>query len=330
MLFWRRTSHITGSKNGISELKKVTIGGTGQWLLIRGKSLSNPILLFLHGGPGSAQIAVAARYQAQLEEHFIVVNWDQRGSGLSYSKEISKETMTVDHFVKDAKELIDYLTRTYGKQKVFLAGHSWGSILGALLVHKYPEAVEGYAGVGQVADLAENERLAYEFVYHCAETGNNKRAVRELRTIGRPPYKDLMDGTMVRSRWTGRFHARFHNISAVRFMLQFLVSQEYNLADGVRFLRGSAFSFNAMWKEISEINLFELVKTLDVPVYFLLGKYDFTTPYDIAVRYCEALNAPHKEIIWFENSAHCMPFEEPEKFQRVLIEKLKAEPGHKR
>jgi pimeloyl-ACP methyl ester carboxylesterase len=325
MLFWRRTSQITGEKNGISELKKIKIGGIDQWLLIRGKSRSNPILLFLHGGPGSAQIAVAARYQAQLEEHFIVVNWDQRGAGLSYSKEISKESMTVDRFIQDTKELIDSLTRTYGKQKIFLAGHSWGSILGVLIAHKFPEVIEGYAGVGQAADLEENERLAYDYVYNYAEKSNNKRAEKELRAIGRPPYKDLLEGTRVRSKWTGRFNAMFHNLSITSFMLSFLISQEYNLADGVRFLRGSTFSFDSMWPEIMKINLFELVKALEVPVYFLLGRYDFTTPYDIAITYCEKLNAPHKEIIWFENSAHCMPFEEPEKFQRVLIEKLKVE-----
>lgn len=324
MLFWRRTSLIIGSKNSVSELKKIKIGGIDQWLLIRSKNKNNPILLILHGGPGSAQIAVATKYQALLEEHFIVVNWDQRGAGLSYSKDVSKGTMVVDKFVKDTKELIDYLIKIYNKQKIFLVGHSWGSILGVLVSHKFPELIEGYVGIGQAVDMKENERLAYDYVDKYAGKTSNKRAKKELKEIGKPPYKDIIGDTKVRSRWTSKFNARFHNTSMIRFMLKFLMSQEYNLMDVIKFLKGSTFSFNTMWQEIMGLNLFELVPRLNMPIYFMLGRYDFTTPYDIAMKYGEKLIAPYKEIIWFENSAHCIPFEEPEEFQRILIEKLKV------
>ena len=107
-------------------------------------------------------------------------------------------------------------------------------------------------------------------------------------------------------------------------MLEFLISSEYNLTDVIKFLKGSTFSFNTMWQEIIGLNLFELVPRLNMPVYFMLGRHDFTTPYDIAIKYCEKLIAPYKEVIWFENSAHCIPFEEQDEFQRILIEKLKV------
>lgn len=326
MLFWRRTPPlIIGSENSVSELKKIKIGGIDQGLLIRGKNKNNPILLFLHGGPGSAQIAVASKYQSILEEHFIVVNWDQRGAGLSYSKAVSKETMSVDNFIKDTKELIDYLLKIYSKQKIFLAGHSWGSLLGVLVSHKFPELIERYVGIGQAVDLEENERSAYDYVIKYAEKTNNKRAKKELQEIGKPPYKDMIGCTKVRSRWTSKFNARFYNTSMIKFMLKYLISQEYNLADVIKFLKGSTFSFNTMWQEVMGLNLSELVPRLNMPVYFMLGRHDFTTLYDIAIKYCEKLIAPYKEVILFENSAHCIPFEEPEKFQRILIEKLKVQ-----
>lgn len=120
MLFWRKTPPIIGAENSVSELRKIKIGGIDQWLLIRGKNKNNPVLLFLHGGPGSAQIAVARNYQSFLEEYFIVVNWDQRGAGLSYSPNVPKEQMRVNSFIRDTKELIDYLTKTYGKEKIYI------------------------------------------------------------------------------------------------------------------------------------------------------------------------------------------------------------------
>ena len=323
MLFWRRTPAVSGTGNSVSELKKIKIGGIDQWVLIRGQDSNNPVLLFLHGGPGSAQIAVASGYHALLEKEFLVVDWDQRGAGLSFSPKIPGQTMTVDTFIQDTKELIDYLIHAYGKQKIFLAGHSWGSLLGALVCRRFPELIQGYVGIGQAVDLKENEKLAYDYVATYAKTTNNKKAMKELEEIGQPPYRDTIRFTKVRSQWTSRFHARFHNAGMRKFMLKFLLSPEYSLADVWKFLKGSSFSFCTMWPQVMALNLFSLTPEFDMPVYFMLGRYDYTTPYEIAVRYYEKLTAPHKEIIWFENSAHCMPFEEPVLFQKALIEKLK-------
>lgn len=189
---------------------------------------------------------------------------------------------------------------------------------------RFPGLIQAYAGVGQAVDLRVNESLAYDYVNQYAIRTNHKKAMKELREIGKPPYKDIIPSTKVRSRWTSRFHARFYHVSMLKFMLKFLIASEYNIADVIRFQKGSSFSFHAMWEEITGLNLFELAPAIDIPVYFMLGKYDFTTPFDIAVRYCEKLTAPYKEIVWFENSAHLIPFEEPDKFQKILTEKFKS------
>lgn len=322
MLFWRSTYSKNRDKNSVYELKKVEIGGMKQWILVRGKNRDNPILLFLHGGPGSAQIAVSSTYFSKLEENFIVVNWDQRGAGLSYSKDIPKDTMTVKNFIHDTKELIEYLLNTYNKKKIFLVGHSWGSGLGMLVTNKYPQFIQAYIGIGQIGDMQENERIAYRFVNNYAHETNNRKAIKQLKEIGEPPYNDLISSMRIRSKWTSRFGARFYEFNTKQLMLKFLVSSEYTIADVYKFTKGSTYSIDTMWEEVSSLNLLNLVPELSVPVYFLLGKHDYTVPYEIAEQYFDKLIAPYKEIVWFDNSAHCIPFEEPFKFQKIIIDKL--------
>lgn len=322
MLFWRSTCSKNRDKNSVHELKKIEIGGIKQWILVRGKNRDNPILLFLHGGPGSAQIAVSRIYFSKLEENFVVVNWDQRGAGLSYSKDIPKDTMTVKNFINDTKELIEYLLKTYNKKKIFLVGHSWGSGLGILVTNKYPQLIEAYLGIGQIGDMQENERIAYKYVNEYAHKTNNIKAIKELQEIGEPPYNDLISSMRIRSKWTTKFGARFYKLDMKQFKLKFLMSSEYTIADVYKFAMGSTYSIETMWEEISKLNLFNLAPELSVPVYFLLGKHDYTTPYEIAEKYFDELIAPFKEIAWFDNSAHCIHFEEPLKFEKLIIDKL--------
>lgn len=324
MLFWRNTSSESDYKNGVYELKSIEIGGIKQWLLIRGRNKDNPILLFLHGGPGSAQISIAKHYFSRLEENFLVVNWDQRGAGLSYSRDIPKETMNVKSFVSDAKELIDYLRKTYNKEKIFLVGHSWGSALGVLTANKYPNLIEAYIGVGQVGDMVELERIAYKYVNDYAHKTNNTKAIEELERIGEPPYKDSVKCIKVRSKWTGKFHVRIYRDDMKKLVLRMLTSSEYAFGDVFKLLKGGNYSVDSMWEEVSKLNLEEQVPELKMPVYFITGRHDYTVPFETSLKYFEKLKAPFKENIWFEDSAHCMPFEEPDKFQGTIIDKLSS------
>ncbi|WP_234121258.1 alpha/beta fold hydrolase [Clostridium hydrogenum] len=322
MLFWRSTCSKNRDKNGVYKLKKLQIGGIKQWILVRGKNRDNPILLFLHGGPGSAQIAVSRAYFSKLEEKFIVVNWDQRGAGLSYSKDIPKNTMTVENFSNDTKELIEYLLNTYNKKKIFLVGHSWGSALGILVTSKYPQLIQAYVGIGQIGDMQENERLAYKYVNEYAHKTNNNKAIKQLQEIGKPPYNDLISYMRIRSKWTGRFKGTFYKLDVKQLVLKLLISSEYTIVDIYKLIKGSTYSIETMLEEVSNLNLLNLVPELSVPVYFLLGKHDYTVPYEAAEKYFDKLIAPFKEIVWFDNSAHCLPFEEPLKFQKIIIDKL--------
>ena len=297
------------------KLDQIGLGGVKQWLLIRGDE-QRPILLVLHGGPGSADIATASLYQRDLEKHFLVVNWDQRGAGKSYGGGV----LSTEQLVTDATELIEMLLARFEQQKLYLLGHSWGSALGLLITHRFPELVYGYIGVGQLVDTPANERLSFEHVRKRAQQTGNRLALAQLRRNA-PPYGSNVRALLTQRAWLylsrGFFRSR---VAALRYALAFLTSSTYSLPDKLGYSRHLRTSLRQLWPEVERVNLFRDVPGVAVPVLFCLGKYDMTTPSALAARYFELLVAPSKQLVWFDASAHCPNLEEPRKFAAVVAE----------
>ena len=152
------------SPHGINSLDSVRIGGIDQWIEVRGQNVNNPILLFIHGGPGIAFIPLAGAWQASWERDFTVVQWDQRGAGKTYAsndKELQRRTMNVPQMEQDTLDVVNYLRNRFRREKIFVLGHSWGSILGLWLAHEHPELIYAYVGVGQVINTRQNEEVGY-------------------------------------------------------------------------------------------------------------------------------------------------------------------------
>ena len=291
----------------------IKLGGVKQCLLIRGDE-QRPVLLVLHGGPGSADIATASRYQGELEKHFLVVNWDQHGAGKSHGT----ENLSVQQLFTDAVELIRLLLAKFGKQKLYLLGHSWGSALGLRITHRFPELVYGYIGVGQLVDTSENERLSFEHVQKRAQRTGNRLALAQLR---RPPYGDDVQALLTQRAWLYLFRGFFYSRrNALRYALAFSSSETYSLRDKLRYSQRLRRSLKQLWPEVEAICLSADVPGVAVPVLFCLGKHDMTTPSVLAERYFEALVAPKKQLTWFDASAHCPNLEEPQKFAFVVAE----------
>ncbi|MCL6613303.1 MAG: alpha/beta hydrolase [Firmicutes bacterium] len=317
----------------IASLEKVNIGGVEQWLLIRGKSINNPVLLFIHGGPGSAEGPLVCHYNKKLEDYFIVVNWDQRGAGKSYSRKIPVETMTIAQFISDAYQVVDLLRKRFNQDKIFVIGHSWGSVLGILTVQKYPRLFYAYIGVGQMVNGKENERLSFEYALATALATNNQTAVRALNEINSPiPYWNLeQDGDWFNKlrkqrEWLLKLGGCIYGEKSYhKWIKVFLDAPEYTTSDCVKWVRGNLFSVKAMWLEIMQIDLTKQVPKLEVPVYFLIGRHDYNTPFELALAYFNQLEAPKKEFIWFDNSAHSPMYEEADRFNDILIEKIRPE-----
>lgn len=302
----------------IAEAKYLRLGGLDQWVMIRGESLDNPPLVLLHGGPGFTETPLFRRFNAPLEKTFTVVYWDQRGSGKSFDGKIPRSSMTVGQFISDLDELVEAVRERTEKGQVAIFGHSWGSALGVLYAARFPEKVAAYVGSGQIGDAQAAESASYAIALEKAERLNNRKALKELRAIGPPPYS-------ARSLWTERtWLQRFEGnlgLKALWDMGQiFLTGREGSFLDLPNLMRGFRFSLDAMWSETSRINLLEAAPALRMPVFFFLGRQDHWVPPETSVEYFDALAAPSKEIVWFEESGHQPFVDEPAKFNASMVE----------
>lgn len=312
-------------EDSIAEQRYLLLGGVKQWTLLRGRSIHNPILIFLHGGPGMSEHGFFRYCNSELENHFLVVGWDQRGTGKSYCKNIDLESMKIDQFITDLHELVTYLKQRFAQEKVYLVCKSWGTLLGTLYCSKYPRDIAAYVGIGQISDIQKSERLSYQFTLGEAKKRKNNKALKDLQSINGASGSDIEDVRKQR-KWLVKFggHVYGHS-SLLRYFIPKLLSvDEYSWADIIRLKLGSKISTNALWSEIFDVNFFEQVPSLDVPTYFFLGRHDYCVPSALAAEYFEYLRAPFKKLIWFENSGHNPPFEEPERFNEIMIS-LKGE-----
>lgn len=302
----------------IAEVAYRRLGGLDQWVMIRGESVANPALMLLHGGPGLSETALFRYFNAPLEKSFTVVYWDQRGAGKSFRRDISRSSMSVEQFIADLDELVDAVCERLGKTKMAIFGHSWGSVLGPLYAARFPAKVEAYVGSGQIGDWAAAEAATYAFALAEAERLGKHRAARKLRAIGPPPHtaESLWTQRTLLSRLEGRMRPR-----ALWTLARAAHSgPESSILELPGAWRGFRFSLDAMWTEVSHLNLIELAPTLRMPVFFLLGRHDHWVPVETSLAYVDALTAPSKELVWFEESGHEPFMDEPTTFNAAMAE----------
>jgi pimeloyl-ACP methyl ester carboxylesterase len=324
--FFLKISTQIKSPNGISSLEKVTLGDIEQWIFIRGTDKNNPLLLFLHGGPGEPALGMSSsrKFDVELIEHFTLVHWDQRGAGKSYSKNIPINLMTLDRFVEDCNELIDYLLKKFMMQKVYLVAHSSGTTIGIRMAHKYPEKIHAYIGVAHVINEYEQEKISYEFALEQATKFNNRKIRSKLIAIGPPPYETpekLFEMLNCAGRYIGMTYKNsFGNMIGI--WLNYLTSPEYSLREGISTMMGKGlhFTMNAMWDEYKNINFQDEIRSLKVPVFFFSGFHDKITPVVLVKSYFNKLNAEKgKKFVLFKNSGHFLMIEEKERYLTVLV-----------
>lgn len=311
----------------IAELTKVNINEVDQWVLMRGENRDNPVLLFLHGGPGVSEMPYVSKFNKDLEENFVVVNWDQRGAGKSYSKDLPAESMNIDQMVEDAHQMVLFLREKFDKDRIYIVGHSWGSILGVKLVQKYPEYFLAYVGIGQVVTMKDNERLSLEFTRYEAARRQNKKAMEELASIPDSYWEEDQWYSMLRTQraWLEEFGGMVYGQNSRNIFVKEYLGPEHSLWDLLfYFLPGIKFTLNTMWPEIMEVDLLRNHTEFKIPVYFFSGRHDYNTPFSLSEEYFKYINAPVKELIWFEQSAHSPHFEEPEKFNNFMVGRVLA------
>jgi pimeloyl-ACP methyl ester carboxylesterase len=302
-------------EQGLNELATVEINGCKMAMLIRSENINNPVLLYLHGGPGDSLIPFANYATSDLIKDCTVVYWDQRGTGLSYSTDITHESMNINQFIDDTRGVTEYLKTRFKKDKIFILGHSWGSTLGVLAVLNDPNSYYAFIGVGQVVNNQELMRCRIEWL----EKVVNKTNKKDLAEI------ELMKEGKKTGFYLVRDHGGFiHNIS-FKDMRLIMANSPYNLLySNELYERGEALS-QSITDEAKSIDLLKSAIDIKIPVYFFLGKYDYTTPTEPVEKYYGKLNVPSKKLIWFNNSGHHMDIEEPSKFQDE-IKKILLQP----
>ncbi len=309
------------TKNSVAELIKLDLNGRGQWISLRGWDKNKPVLLFLAGGPGGTQMAAVRHELAELEKHFVVVNWDQPGSGKSYYAEKTRN-ITVDTYIKDGHALTEYLRERFSQEKIYLIGESWGSALGIFLVNKYPECYHALIGTGQMIDFAETERMDYAKAMEIARNNGDINVVKKLVANGEPPYygKDVTLKSAVYLNYLSAYMSSKPGIQNPGYnTLRDIGSSEYGLLDKINFIRGIINTYNHVYQQLYDIDMRTDYTKLAVPVYFFLGRYDVNAPTVLAEEYERILDAPGKGIVWFEHSGHSPWINERDKFVEEVL-----------
>jgi pimeloyl-ACP methyl ester carboxylesterase len=316
--------------DGICEKIYVPINGMEQGMFIRGKDKTNPVLLFVHGGPGMPEFMFAEKYPTGMEDLFTVCWWEQRGAGLSFNDGISPESVTVEQMISDTLEVTNYLRRRFGQDKIYLMGHSGGTFFGIQAAARAPECYQAYIGIAQISRQADSERQAYAYMVDRYQAAGNTKMVQKLKQYPILESDDAIDDYTLSMLRDEAMHelgiGTMHNMSSVitGVFLPVMASRAYTLGEKINIWRGKAFinRFTELRRKINATDLTKTVPQLDIPVYFISGIFDYTVSYIGAKDYLAKLQAGTKGFYTFAQSAHCPMFEEPERFLQILREDI--------
>ena len=321
--------------NGISESFYQRIGGIDQFLNIRGNDRSNPVILVLHGGPGSPISFLAGFWQKSLEKEYTMVNWDQRGAGrtaVAGRKNKTLEILSTDIILSDLDELTLYLKDRFGQEKIYLLGHSWGTILGSLYVKNHPENIRAYIGVGQAVDMPEGEKLAKDTAILRAEDKKDegfREKVEHCYDIFTSVKESDMKNFMRLHALCGRYLTSKGALSAGRMIWNAVTSPDFSGLDArwqvfMRFGSPRFLSLNApLMHSVFEFRMADTGLSYEVPVLFISGDGDWVTPYPLIRNLVKSIKAPVKEMILIENAGHNCYLDRPEAFSKALMKALK-------
>jgi proline iminopeptidase len=313
----------------IASLEKVRLGGHEQWIMLRGQSTDKPVLLYLSGGPGQSDLPFVRVLLDDLTRDFVVVGWDQRGTGKSYSALDPTATLTLERAVSDTIALTNYLRQRFDEKKIYLLGESWGSTLGVLAVQRQPELYYAWIGSGQMVSQRETDRRIYQEVLALAEKTNDTALAQKMRAYGEPPYKDMpYANAFVMGLYDRLSPAYTPPQSYIQRGTEAnlgpwgMLGSEYNWVEKVNVLRGLIDMFSVMYPQLQAIDFRQTVKQLEVPVYMLDGAAELPARRDLALEWFEQLKAPRKQRFTFENAGHSVVFEQFEAVSQIMRETI--------
>jgi pimeloyl-ACP methyl ester carboxylesterase len=315
--------------NGVQEGRYVVLGGIQQWIQIRGEDRSNPVLLFVHGGPGRSTLPISSGWRAW-EKYFTIVQWDQRGAGRSYGMtgDTVAPTMSLERMTQDGVELADYLRMRLRKDKIILIGHSWGSFLGVHIVKARPELFYAYVGTGQVVGRATFEK-AFEItiarLQALAQSADNTEALAELAPVASRPVNNP-DNRRVVDKWSRTLALPSNDSFELAGPVPPIFMPDFSLLDWYNWRSGAAFSAKYLRGRDGPMvrrDLAALGLEFPIPVILIEGDADDITPSGPAEQYFERITAPHKEFVTVRGGDHFIPFDRPDQFLGELVARVR-------
>jgi pimeloyl-ACP methyl ester carboxylesterase len=310
----------------IAELSRVEIGGHDLAMMIRGASTENPILLYLAGGPGGSELGAMRNHLSSLEQDFVVVTWDQRGTGKSYTEIEPTATLTFDNAVADTIEVTNYLRDRFGQDKIFLLGQSYGTFLGVRAVQQHPELYTAFIGAGQMVSARETDRIFYADTLAWARDAGNDDLVDTLTRLGPPPYRTLLDleATLANEHEVYPYDHSRNSEGEGGFTENFFVP-EYTLVEQIHLLGGFLDTFNFIYPQIQDIDFRLDATRLDVPVFFVQGAHEADGRAEPFAEWYSMLSAPTKDLVVLDTSGHRPLFEQPDDFVTYMTDTVLAE-----
>jgi pimeloyl-ACP methyl ester carboxylesterase len=305
----------------IDRTERVELGGIEQFVSIRGRSTSNPVLVVCHGGPALPSLPSSWIWQRAVEDYFTVVNYDQRASGKSAVDMDDAIDLSVDRYVDDLVELIAWLQDELGVSKVGVLGHSWGTIVGLTLAERHPDLLWAYIGVGQVISGPENEVESFAHAMRSATADQNDEAIAELHALGEYPGAQplTIDRILTCRKWAQHYGGLSAHRCDFTYFTESTELSPYYTDDDLQLI--GVGQQTTLPKILPAVLSFDACHrtSFEVPMLQFLGRHDWTTPTPPVARWIERVSAPSKDVVWFENSAHLCMHEEPGKFVVSLV-----------
>ncbi|MCB1028175.1 MAG: alpha/beta hydrolase [Microthrixaceae bacterium] len=299
----------------IAELTSVDVNGHNLGMMIRGHNVDNPVLLFLAGGPGGTEFGAMRRHLPELEKHFTVATWDQRGSGTSYPELDPTSTITLDGYVEDTVAVTNYLRERFGQDRIYLAGQSWGTTLGVLAVQQRPALYRAFIGTGQMVSQRETDKIFYDDALAWARETGNDGLVDQLESNGPPPYDDItMYETSLANEQEVYAYDHSANSEGEAQMSENLFVEEYALIDQIHVLGGFMDTFSVLYPQLQTLDFRETATTFDILVFFVQGAHEADGRADVFAEWYPQVEAPDKDLIILDTSGHRPLFEQPDAF----------------
>jgi len=314
-------------KSSIASIENVEINRIEQRLVIRGIDTLQPVVLHLHGGPGAPDRNIFKLTGANIEDLATVVYWDQRGTGGSYDKDMDPSYLSLDQIANDGITIAKYLKQRFNKEKIYLHGHSWGSVVGVTMAQRRPDLFHAYIGIGQLVNAHQSEKISYDYALSASQKAGNQEDIKILESIGPPPYKkdEWVDKLMQQRQvmWKYENPSNPNKQTMFQIYMSYIMHKEYSISDKLGMLYGSDLSMKRLWGDVMNTNFFESASEFDIPVHIIQGEYDKHTVTELAQSYFDSLSAPSKMYYEFEKAAHAPHISNYQKYRKIMKEILK-------